>query len=425
MYQKIRFRLTLLSGSIVTLIFIIMSFGYLRISENNLFKTKMETYEKDVKSIANTLETQSSISSTWLSNLSKNKEFYISVYDNGHEFLFNKVSTNQNQEKLQAAWDYYRCNQDDLEQNVLSFLTYYKTFRLDNTLCYVITYGEKQSFELLLCAPVEQLKKEIIEQRVIFISIMSTALIAIWFLSWFFIGKLLRPIEEARIKQNHFIAAASHELRTPLAVIISATEDMIEDTKFEKSHDSIELVQKEAYRMSNLLTDMLTLSSKDSGHFEINKTNIELDTLLLNVYESFQTMMKHKSITCELNFPEDAISLYEGDKDKLYQLFAILIHNAISYTPEGGHIIIAIRQSDAARTSFLIEVADNGPGIADEDKDKIFDRFYRSDSARSTKGHFGLGLSIAYEIVQAHGGKIEVTDTDVINRSGAKFIIHL
>ena len=85
------------------------------------------------------------------------------------------------------------------------------------------------------------------------------------------------------------------------------------------------------------------------------------------------------------------------------------MHNAISYTPENGNIILSLAYK---KGDFHISVSDNGIGISDGDKTKIFDRFYRAEKSRSTKGHFGLGLSIAYEIVNAHGGAITVGDSE-------------
>lgn len=449
MYRKIRKRLTILNGSIVTMIFIIMSLGYLSISEKNLKENKLKTYENDVRSIASTLENQIIISNSWLTEISSNGNYVLSVLDNGYEFLFNKRNNDKTDKLIRELWKEYRMQQDYLERTVISYDNYYKKFLSNNGLCYVLTYGEKESLEVMIFCSYEHIQRQILQQREVFISIIVASLILIWIFSWFFIGKLLKPIELSQIRQNNFVAAASHELRTPLAVIISCIEDLqgsinsknddssltnIDVTKAENDFQSnyrinevLDIVKNESFRMSNLLSDMLTLSSKDSGHFDLDKKEVELDTLLLNVYESFEPMLKSKNISCRLELPEEPIVRFECDKGKIHQLMAILLHNAINYTPEKGQIDIRlIEKKDKKRhTSYLIQVQDNGPGISDEDKAKVFDRFYRSESARSSKGHFGLGLAIAKEIVTAHGGYIEVTDTFVTSKTGATFNVYL
>ena len=106
--------------------------------------------------------------------------------------------------------------------------------------------------------------------------------------------------------------------------------------------------------------------------------------------------------------PEDTVPAVRCDPQRIRQVLAILLHNALSYTPENGQIRLSLLYDE--KTVKLL-VADNGIGISDEEKPRIFERFYRSDQARSEKGHFGLGLCIASEIIHAHQGRILVSDT--------------
>jgi signal transduction histidine kinase len=128
-------------------------------------------------------------------------------------------------------------------------------------------------------------------------------------------------------------------------------------------------------------------------------------------------MAKQKNITFNVNLPNTTIPLFNCDKERIIQLITILVHNAISYTPENGKIDISLAYE---KKHFTISVADNGIGIADDEKPKIFDRFYRSDKSRTSKEHFGLGLSIATQIVTAHNGHISVSDTP---NGGATFTV--
>lgn len=423
MFKKIRFRLTLLSGSITTLILVIMTIGYLSISEKNLLENRLSSYENDIHNIASNLEQQNILSHTWLSKLEANGNYYVSVLDNQVPFLYNDVK-NQPRHKalIEQAWLFYREQADSLPVHTISYRMNYSDFSLRDSsnkeyLCFVITRSEHNTcLELLLIAPLESLKKQMIRQRFVFLSIIVVSDLILWIFSWFFTGKLLYPIEENRKKQNQFIAAASHELRTPLAVILSCAEGLQEK---QITAQELITIKNESLRMSKLLEDMLTLSSNDANQFSIHKEAVEIDTLLLDVYEAFEPMALAKKQMIRIQLPEDLLPPCHCDKERMYQVFAILLHNAISYTPESGNIQLTLIKT---KERFSISFADSGVGIPDEEKEKVFDRFYRSEKARSTKGHFGLGLAIAYEIVHAHHGSIVVSDTP---NGGATFTVFL
>lgn len=428
MFQKIRLRLTLLSGGITTLILIIMTLGYLYISEKNLMQNKIFSWQSDVSSIAFTLEQQAVISHTWLSNLEGSGNYYVSVLDNDTPFLFNGKTHEKNYSgMIPTVWAYYRENSDTLTEHVLSYRSYYKSFPYETEqsyYCFVITLDKDNSaLEMLLISPLSAINQQMRRQRRVFAGIILSALATLWLFAWFFTGKLLFPIEENRRKQNQFVAAASHELRTPLAVILSCAEAALEKVQDNGKSLTIDrdlsVVKSEALRMSTLLEDLLTLSSQDANQFTVNKTPTELDTLLLDTYEAFEVMAHDKNIKLSVTLPDHAVPLCCCDKGRIHQVLAILLHNAISYTYTGGGIALSL---DFQNKYFSLSISDTGVGIPDEEKDKIFDRFYRSEKSRSAKGHFGLGLSIAYEIVTAHHGTIKVHDNP---EGGAVFEVRL
>ena len=204
------------------------------------------------------------------------------------------------------------------------------------------------------------------------------------------------------------MAAASHELRTPLSVILSAAE-CCRDATPERQEGFIRTIYQEGLRVSSLVTDMLTLSQSDSHRFPVRKEPTELDTLLMNSYEAFEPLAREKSLQLSLTLPDGALPLCDVDPERISQVIAILLHNAISYTPDQGRIELSLARH---KERFAVSVQDNGIGISDADKKRIFDRFYRVEKSRSRKDHFGLGLSIAYEIIKAHGGSIQVTDAE-------------
>lgn len=426
--KKAHFQLTLLNGCITTLILVVITLGYLFISENNMMKNKLYSYQSDIYTIASYIEQQDIISNTWLSQLESGKKYYVSLLDNDTEFLYgiNKIQENEERKQvLDQAWSYYQNENFSRTPHTLSYKSSYVSFVLEyknnenstsKYYCFVI-YMEKNTsnLKILLAAPLKNLQNQMLRQRFLFLGIIILAIIAIWIFAWIFTGKLLNPIEASRLRQNQFIASASHELRTPLAVILSCAE-----TGLGKNISSeLITIKNEALRTSRLLNDMLTLLSCDTGHLNINPVHTQLDTLILNACESFEHMAAAKHIKISASLPEDPLPDCICDSDRIVQVLTIFLHNAVSYTPEGGIICLSIVYQNKY---FEIKVSDTGIGISDEEKTKIFDRFYRSEKARSDKNHFGLGLSIAYDIITAHHGNIKVIDTP---GGGTTFVITL
>ena len=283
----------------------------------------------------------------------------------------------------------------------------------------IINLGKNStSLEIVVLSSLEALELQIKEQRFRFLLIDFAAVLILAVFAWVFTGKLLKPIMENQQKQTQFVASASHELRTPLAVILSAVE-CCRSAPAEKQENFLKTIAQEGLRMSVLVNDMLTLSTSDSHHFSIHTRPVELDTLIMNAYEAFEPLAKEKSVLLSVSLPENALPLCSADPERISQVLSILLHNALSYTPEHGKVVLSLSYQ---RDHFYLSVKDNGIGISNEDKKRIFDRFYRVEKSRSTKEHFGLGLSIAYEIVKAHNGNIQVKDAD---GGGSEFVVML
>lgn len=215
-----------------------------------------------------------------------------------------------------------------------------------------------------------------------------------------------RPIQESLEKQKTFVENASHELRTPLAVIQNRLESLFrkpESTILDNS-ENIAYSLDEDRNMRLLTTNLLNLTRRDDGI----KPEIEtLDSSFFDkVFTNYVTIAEEsgKGFTAQNQVGRSI----KTDKTLLKQLMTILFDNAIKYTEDDGQVTLTVRTNDR---HLYITVADNGPGIADEDKKKIFDRFYRVDKARTRqKGGFGLGLSLAQQIVLALKGRIIVKD---------------
>lgn len=419
MFQKVHLRLTLLCTGITAIIMIIMSFCYLYVSETGLYRNQFQAFKNDMNTISTNLEQQTVISMEWLSKMEAQGNYLFFVLDNGTPFLFNQLNDpKENSSRdllLQESRDAY-ANQADLEVSTrtgvfttISHCEYEFTSPSKETKYYgsVISMGSPDStLEVIVLSSLLNLENQIREQRLRFLLIDVAAVVLLGIFSWFFTGKLLKPIVENQKKQALFIASASHELRTPLSVILSAAE-CCKSAPPERRDGFLKTICQEGLRVSSLVSDMLTLSQSDNQRFPIRMEPTELDTLLMNSYEAFQPLAQEKSISLSIELPEGALPVCPADPERISQVISILIHNAISYTPEHGKITLSVSKH---KERFHISVSDTGIGISDEDKKKIFDRFYRVEKSRSTKDHFGLGLSIAYEIVKAHGGTIQVSD---------------
>lgn len=419
MFRKVHLRLTLLCTGITAVIMIIMSLCYLYVSETGLYRNQFQAFKNDINTISTNLEQQTVISMEWLSKMEAQGSYLFFVMDNGTPFLFNQLNDPEENAArdllLQESKEAYIAQfpaEVTVKANAYSPLTHteYDFFSPSKQSKYYgsyITMGTSNSvLEITVLSSLQKLEQQINEQRFRFLLIDLAAVILLGIFSWFFTGRLLRPIIENQEKQALFIASASHELRTPLSVILSAAE-CCRSAPPQRQEGFLKTIWQEGMRVSSLVNDMLTLSQSDNHRFPIRMEPTELDTLLMNTYEAFEPLAQEKDISLSIQLPEGALPLCTADPARISQVLSILIHNAISYTPEHGRITLSLTHQ---RDKFLISVTDNGVGIADEDKKKIFDRFYRVEKSRSTKDHFGLGLSIAYEIVKAHGGSIQVSD---------------
>ncbi len=161
--------------------------------------------------------------------------------------------------------------------------------------------------------------------------------------------------------------------------------------------------------MSRLIDDMLFLASSDAKSWNVDKKEVDMDTLLIDLFESFQPVCREKGISLHLSLPDQTLPIIIGDPQRIRQLLMIFLDNALQYTPAGRSIYVRA-QINPKKKLLILQVEDEGCGISPEHKPYIFDRFYQADSARSDKQHFGLGLSIARELTLLHHGTVSLSD---------------
>ncbi|MFZ5882002.1 MAG: ATP-binding protein [Chloroflexota bacterium] len=229
-------------------------------------------------------------------------------------------------------------------------------------------------------------------------------------------NQTLERLETLFTSQQRFLADVSHELRTPLTVI-KGNVDLMRRMK-QIDEESLTSIDQEAGRLTRLVGGLLLLAQAESGKLSLNLKPVELDVLLVEVFQEMRVLAGAK---VRVHLKEIDQLQVSGDRDRLKQVLLNLAANAIQYTPQDGDVYVSLaRVSDQARMT----VRDTGPGIPPEDLPHIFERFYRAEKSRtrSRASGFGLGLSIAKWIVEHHNGRIEVESKE---GKGTTFVIWL
>lgn len=233
-------------------------------------------------------------------------------------------------------------------------------------------------------------------------------------------GRALQPVKQSFERQREFVADASHELRTPLTIIRGNAEMLeLSETAVLDDDDRQELgdIVGQAAYMERLVADLAVLARLDEGRLQLRKEPVGARDLAEAVARSARTLGSGKHVEIEVDVP-DGMVLY-GDRVRLQEILLALAENAVRHAPECGRIKIAAEDGRLAR----IRVADNGPGIDPAQLERIFDRFYRPDEARTRAGGgTGLGLSIARAIARSHGGELTAANAQ---DGGAVFTLTL
>lgn len=438
MFKKLHRQMTVFSALITSGILILMAVSCLVISERGLVRNSYERFLNNGNSCVAYLENQTILSHKWILEAKQEYGVEFRILNNGKRLYFDKLneasgasdgnvdgalegkSEGNSVESMLAEAARISREEQGLDVEYTGSISipkeaYFETS--DFYGCTALIPKGSGVLSIVLVYPLDGLKAQIFRQRVLFGVLVLAAVLALVVFSWFFTGKMLRPLEENRRKQTQFIASASHELRSPLAVILSCVQAMEKEPA--DYGRFLQTIKSEGNRMSRLVGDMLSLANADNKSWSIMKTDCELDTLLLDTYEKYEPLLSEKKISLKVVLPEEALSICKCDSARMSQVLGILLDNGASYVPAGGKMEIGVEEKEKY---FRIYVQDNGPGISDENKEAVFQRFYREDSARKDKQHFGLGLCIAKEIVTLHKGSIKVVDTP---GGGSTFVIRL
>ncbi len=211
----------------------------------------------------------------------------------------------------------------------------------------------------------------------------------------------LKQLERTR---EDFVANVSHELRTPLSLIKGYVETLLDGARNDPAiaERFLKIIERNAERLDLLIQDLLTISALESGRMKLDLQPVALRALVEKVFTDLNAKAENKSVQLASELPKLTAS---ADVNRLDQVFANLVDNAIKYGRPEGTVTIGGRKLDDGKLEIFVQ--DDGPGIPAESLDRVFERFYRVDKARSRdQGGTGLGLSIVKHIVQAHGGEV-------------------
>lgn len=423
MYKKLCIRLTFFCTLVITVILTGMTAVCLKLVRDNNEANRFNNFQRLMNNICQTLEEQDAISHSWLTNISVGNGILLSVLDNSVPLLYTRENISEEEEILfaqarETAAAAYSLSEQSVQR---SGYARHVEFRINTPVSGAgfasVLYIPKAAGILTVTAlsPAIDQKGFIQTLCLPILALMLGAAAALSLGSWVLIRHMVRPLIRSHERQIQFFTAASHELRSPLAVILSAISAMKEQLKDAEHY--LPIAEKEGLRMRRLINDMFTLACLDNGRLAIHSEKTALENLVIEAYEKFSALAGQKGIQLKVRLPEEILPECFCDRERIAQALQILLDNAVSYTPENGRIDLEL---SGGRGRFWLTVADNGPGIPDAEKKEVFSRFYRGDQARTDKQHFGLGLSIAKEIVVLHRGTIRLEDSP---GGGAKFVI--
>jgi signal transduction histidine kinase len=243
------------------------------------------------------------------------------------------------------------------------------------------------------------------------LGVLAAALV----LGWLYAGRALVPIRESMRRQREFAADAGHELRTPLAIVKAAVEDgRRRPTLVGAPGGPLDDIEQGADRLAEIVDELLVFARMEAGTLELERTPLRLDEAVVAAVERLASLARRGGVTVRTNVvPADVT----GDRRRLEQLVGILLDNAVRHSPRGAAVVIGLVRIGAG---VELTVDDEGPGIPEEEVDRVFDRFYRARTAAGAG--VGLGLAIARWIVEGHGGTIAAENPLA---GGARFVVRL
>lgn len=417
MYRKVRLRLTLLFAFVISVLLTALLFVSFFWSVRQQFSLLESSFASQSFTIVEAIREQNILTAGWLSDKEEAAGLRIYLWDNDVELFHNRDHRN----RISKVYAYYLPSVSE-GRSLKPFSDAADIFIGCHGLFPEVLFHHKQIvknhsiLQIYFLQSLEPFYEYLLNSLLLYLLLLIVSECLLTVFCWYFTRRLLQPLLDTQESQNRFISAVSHELRTPLAVILS-NASACEKAPCAEQGPFFQVIEREGEQMSDMLEQLLTLSRADSHGLRLQIEKTDLQTLLLETYESFLPLMKEKEHQLSIRIPEAELPLCDCDAFRIRQLCHILLHNAVSYTPAGSSVLLFIAEGTYDR-EISIGVADNGPGIPREERDKIFERFYRGSgngmraASDDGKGHHGLGLAVAREIAAAHRGTLTVSEAE-------------
>lgn len=429
MLKKLKNRLIIFYGLSTTAILAIVMIVVFIINQRQEQQYEHNLFQNNVRQIVDQLTNTNTLDTKWLIQFQESNNLLVHIQDNGIDVpSYFQIITKKDQSKLYDTLrelvptegmfvDTNIFTKHNYQSNIYKLSSDFDESYL-GCVAYIGSDNSKRFIYIIKIITNPGLNTLYSLLRYTLLTLSGSLFLFLF--SYFFIRKVVRPVEEGQQKQVEFIAAASHELRSPLTVIRTGITTIRKNP--EKSDSILPYIENESDRMVNLINDLLLLAASDAKTWYLTMDSIDMETLLIEVYDTFCSLYNEQRIPIELELNDADLPHIIGDSDRIKQVLTILMDNALRYTDNDKGILLRANQTLKRNSYLIIEVVDYGPGIPDDQKVHIFDRFYQADSSRTDKKHYGLGLSIAKELVSKHGGTLQVLDTP---NGGATFQIRL
>lgn len=425
MLKQLKRRLIFMYGITSSLILTIILTCVLLINIRESRRAETEGLEKDLLSYAQNIANSEYISASWISQIESRNHLLIRIEDNSIDLqIKNSVNSLQDSSSLfkelvkevtQSENNFFNILQ--LNEIILSDVYPLPRCRNERYRGIIAKIPVKTGFLTMYAIQIRKnASLQFIRLGVSLFLLELLGTLLLFAVSGLYIQKVLDPIKRSREQQKEFIASVSHELRAPLTVIKAGISSIKNDLSKEKPEIDSMLkarryifpIESECLRMNRLINDMLLLSSAEQGSWTIRKEAVDLETLLIEVYDAYCVLHSEDTRSIRIDLSDEPLHQICGDYERLKQVCMILLDNALSYTSADKAIILRAYNK---KSTVWIEVEDHGDGMTGEEKDRVFDAFYRRESARNDKNHFGLGLSIARQIITLHSSTISIKDT--------------
>lgn len=419
MIRKLRIRLTILFGSMTSLILILLLAIAWNLSRSQYLTSQDNLYQTQLQNLSAQLSQANTITGSWLMETIQETNAFLYIEASGkplHYFSMKRKNPAY-EHMLQTIIASIPVTDEESYVSEMDGILYRTSILHVNP--YVVIFSKSL---------LEQ-KHHIRQLTLIFTMLGLAGAAALFLASACLSGLAAAPVYAFLQEQEAFIAAASHELKSPLTVIRASLYEMNQELRqivkpdnlrhLQSVQQTLQIADREASRMGKLIKDLLTITGSRSGKWTIKLQPVELDTICLTLYERFESHARQTHKEIQLLLPDEPLPIIQSDADRLLQLLSTLLSNALDYAPEGTDV--ALQAKTTGRYVFIY-VVDHGNGISDVEKEAVFHRFYRSEKSHTSKEHFGLGLAIARELSDLLDGDLSVQDTE---GGGATFVLKL